>query len=596
MTAKHKFLDLIEPYRGRLICIVLVNIVSVFFAITTMLLLEPFVMLMFQGGIGSLSPVTAWLMHISSLFVDLSNPNISLLVVVAYFIFLFLMKDLFYFWGQWLLAPIRSDVVCQMRNKLYYKVLILPLAFFSEQKKGDVISRAVNDTQEIEFTVLKSFQQLLTEPLTVLFYLIALLLMSWQLTIFVLILLPIAGFIISRISKSLRKQSKNAKNRLGALLSHLEETISGMRIIKGFNAQKHAETVFKKHNEDFVQRQKKIYRRVDLASPVSEVLGITVVMIVLVYGGMMILDSSSSLSAPLFIAYIGLFALVINPAKNISTAVSNYRRGIAALDRIYEILDAEEVIEQHPKALPIHSFNSEIALHDVSFAYESAEVLSHISLSIHKGEMTALVGQSGSGKSTLADLLPRFYDVTEGSITLDGIDVRQLVIEDLRSQFAYVSQDIILFNDTIANNIAFGQKNVPQEEIEKAAKVANAYDFIMSLPDGFQTNIGDRGLTLSGGQRQRISIARAVLRNAPIIILDEATSAMDTESEKQVQEALDMVMQNRTSLVIAHRLSTIKNANRIVILEAGRIIESGTHDELMAKQGRYYQLVQIQNQ
>ncbi|MBQ9435020.1 MAG: ABC transporter ATP-binding protein [Bacteroidales bacterium] len=594
--AKHTFKELLSPYRHKLVGIVLVNLLSVFFAIVTMMLLEPFVMLVFQGHLNNLSPVTAKLMEVSSRLVDLSNPANSLLVIVLYFIVLFLLKDLFYFWGQWLLAPVRADVVRRLRDRLYHKVLILPLSFFSEQKKGDVISRAVNDTQEIEFTVLKSFQQLLTEPLTVLLYLVTLLALSWQLTLFVLVLLPLAGLVIARISKSLRKQSKNAKGRLGALLAHVEESLSGLRIIKGFNAQKHAETVFDKHNSDFTGRQKKIYRRVDLASPVSEFLGVTVVMIVLVFGGMMVLDSSSSLTAPLFIAYIGLFTQVINPAKNISTAVSNYRRGLAALDRIYEIIDAEEIIEEAPQAQRVSEFHRDIEIDDVSFAYESAEVLKNISLTIHKGEMVALVGQSGSGKSTLADLLPRFYDVTTGRILIDGTDIRQFRIDDLRSLFAYVSQDIILFNDTIANNIAFGAPAATREQIENATKVANAYDFIMELPEGFDTPIGDRGLNLSGGQRQRISIARAVLRNAPIIILDEATSAMDTESEKQVQQALDSVMENRTSLVIAHRLSTIRHADRIVVMHDGVILESGTHDELMQLGGRYYNLIQIQNQ
>lgn len=409
-----------------------------------------------------------------------------------------------------------------------------------------------------------------------------------------MVLLPPAVFLIGRITKSLRGRSLEAKNKLGILLAHVEETILGLRIIKGFNAQDHANEVFATHNREFSHLQQRIHRRADLASPLSEFLGVTVVMIILVVGGMIVLNGNSNLSAALFITYIALFSQIINPAKNISTAISNYRRGISALDRIYDVLDAEEVIEQKTTAIPISKFNNLIEFKDVSFAYRQVPVLQNINCTIPKGALVALVGQSGSGKSTLVDLLPRFYDVISGEIMIDGVNIQDFVIDDLRSLFAIVSQDVILFNDTIFNNIAFGQSETTKEQVIEAAKIANAYDFIMELPDGMDTIIGDRGLSLSGGQRQRISIARAILRNAEILILDEATSAMDTESEKLVQDALDKVMKNRTSIVIAHRLSTIQYADMIMVMEEGRIVEQGSHQALLTLRGRYCQLVNIQ--
>lgn len=423
---------------------------------------------------------------------------------------------------------------------------------------------------------------------------IALGFLHFKLTIFVLVLLPPAVFLIGRITKSLRGRSLEAKNKLGILLAHVEETILGLRIIKGFNAQDHANEVFATHNREFSHLQQRIHRRADLASPLSEFLGVTVVMIILVVGGMIVLNGNSNLSAALFITYIALFSQIINPAKNISTAISNYRRGISALDRIYDVLDAEEVIEQKTTAIPISKFNNLIEFKDVSFAYRQVPVLQNINCTIPKGALVALVGQSGSGKSTLVDLLPRFYDVISGEIMIDGVNIQDFVIDDLRSLFAIVSQDVILFNDTIFNNIAFGQSETTKEQVIEAAKIANAYDFIMELPDGMDTIIGDRGLSLSGGQRQRISIARAILRNAEILILDEATSAMDTESEKLVQDALDKVMKNRTSIVIAHRLSTIQYADMIMVMEEGRIVEQGSHQALLTLRGRYCQLVNIQ--
>lgn len=595
MARKKSYIALLAPYKWKMLLIVLVNIFSVFFSIISLMLIEPFVKILFQDGLSGLSLISQWLINFVGLFIDISSSKESIVGMVLFVVILFLLKNIFLYLAQWLIAPVRSDLVKTLRNNIYDKILILPLAFFSAKRKGDVISRAVNDTQEIEFTVLKSIQQFLIEPITIIFYLIALFVISYQLTIFVLVLLPIAGFIIGIISKSLRRKSLKAKTKLGDLLSHVEETIEGLRIIKGFNAQDFSEDVFEKHNKDFTKLQKKIYRRVDLASPLSEFLGITVVMIILVFGGMMVLQANGSLTAGLFITYIVLFTQIINPSKTISTAISNYRRGISALDRIYEILDAEEVITQSVDSVAVSSFDRELSVENVSFSYEHTDVLKNISFRIKKGQIVALVGQSGAGKSTLADLLPRFYDVSSGEIKIDGTNIKDFVIDDLRSLFGLVSQDIVLFNDTIFNNIAFGLKEVSYIDVVNAAKTANAYHFIMELPSQFETNIGDRGLSLSGGERQRISIARAVLRNAPIFILDEATSAMDTESEKLVQDALENVMKNRTSLVIAHRLTTIQHADLIIVMDDGKIVESGTHRELIAQNGVYSKLVEINN-
>lgn len=594
MQARKQLLTLIKPYLWRLLSIVLLNAVAIFFSILTFMLIEPFAKLIFKGKVDDLSVVGNWLMQGVALIIDIDNPLSSLTGIVVFVILLFVLKNLFFFLAQVILAPVRSDFIRKLRNEMYDKVLILPLSFFSEQKKGDIISRAINDTQEIEYTVLAAIKQLLTDPIIIIFYVVTLTILNFQLTLFVFLLLPIVALLIGGVIKSLRTKSKSAKNKLGELLAHIEETILGLRIIKGFNAQKHAETVFEKQNREYSLLQQKIHRRVELASPLSEFLGITMVMIVLVIGGVQVLNTSSSLTPELFITYIALFSQVINPAKNISTAFANYKRGASTLDRLNEILEADEVIEQKADAINIKKFKNNIVFKDVDFSYSDIPVLKKININIEKGELVALVGESGAGKSTLADLLLRFYDVTSGSIMIDGIDIRDYVIDDLRSLYSVVTQDVILFNDTIFSNIAFGLKDVSESAVHEAAKMANAYDFIMQLPDKFMTVIGDRGLTLSGGQRQRISIARAILRNAAILVLDEATSAMDTESEKLVQEALDNVMKNRTSIVIAHRLSTIQHADKIIVITAGEIVEQGSHQELLDLKGKYYDLLQIQ--
>lgn len=593
MKKRTQILLLLKPYNAKLLAVSFFNLLSVSVSIITFLLIEPFVKLLFQGSANDVSLVSRYFMKLLSPFLDLTSIGNSIFLLSTLIILLFLFKNLFLTISLYLMAPIKSDIVRTLRDKIYYKILILPISYFTSGKRGDVISRAVNDTQEVEFTIMKSIQTFLTDPLTVAIYFTVLTIISPNLTLFVILLLPIAGLIISFLSRKLRKRTVKAKERLGLIFSHVEESISGLRIIKGFSAHQHTEKIFATLNNNFTTLQKKIYRRVDLASPISEFLGVTIVMIVLVYGGLQVLHGTGNLNSGLFIVYIVLITQIINPAKNIATAFSNLKRGMAALDRINDLLQEDEVILEKKNPIPIQSFENKIEFKKVSFSYTNKKVLTNINLEVNKGDVIAIVGASGSGKSTLVDLMPRFYDVTKGEILIDGVNIEQYVIDDLRSIFAIVSQDIVLFNDTILQNITYGLESCELEDVVEAAKQANAYEFIMNLPKQFETTIGDRGLTLSGGQRQRISIARALLRKTPILIFDEATSALDSESENLVQEAIDRMMQDRTVFVIAHRLSTIQNAHRIIVLDKGEMVESGTHKELILQKGKYWEMCNI---
>lgn len=595
MSNRKSFLSqLVRHYAGNLLLVFLFNFFSVLLTFCVYLLIEPFCKLLFTGQLENLSPVSSYVISRLDPYLDFTNLSTSISLLILLAIVLYFLKTLFTYLTQWFMATLRSDLLYRLRNKLYYKILTLPLSFFSSKQRGDVVSRAVGDTQEVEFTILNSLRHFITEPITILLFLAFLIYINPRLTLYVFLILPLPFLAIAKISSVLRKDNKNSKQRMGVLLSQVEETIAGLRIIKGFNAQRKAEEQFQKFNDKYSDTQTRIFRRVDLASPLSEFLGVCIVMVVLVVGGAMVLSPNSTFSPELFITYVAIFPQLITPIGNFSTAFSNYKRGQAALDRLNEVLDADEVILQPENPVAVDSFKEAIRLKGLSFAYADANVLSDVDLDIPKGKVIALVGPSGSGKTTLVDLLERFYDPTSGSVELDGLDIRRYDIAQYRSLFALVSQDVVLFNATLFDNITLGFP-ATEEEVMRAVRVAHIDDFVNSLEDGLQHRLSDRGLNLSGGQRQRISIARAVLRNTPILILDEATSAMDTESEHQVQQALDEAMRNRTVIVIAHRLSTIQRADDIVVLSGGRVVERGTHEELMKHEGTYYHYIQIQN-
>lgn len=492
------------------------------------------------------------------------------------------------------MIPIRTGVVRDIRNQINRKITELPLGFFSEERKGDIIARVSGDVNEIETSIMSSLDMLFKNPILILIYLIGMIAISWQLTLFVFILLPFAGYVMGAVGKKLKRKSFEGQQQWGYLMSQIEETLGGLRVIKAFNAEKKIQDRFEKSNETFRRLTNRIYRRQQMAHPMSEFLGTATIAIVLWYGGTLILSSNSPIDASTFIYYLVIFYSIINPAKDLSKASYAIQKGLASMDRVDKILKAESDINDPENPKPI-ALTKSICYRDVWFKYQHEWVLKGIDLTIPKGHTVALVGQSGSGKSTLVDLLPRFYDVDKGSITIDGTDVRDATLYDLRGLMGNVNQEAILFNDTFFNNISFGVEGATLEQVQEAARIANAHDFIMASEEGYDTNIGDRGGKLSGGQRQRISIARAILKNPPILILDEATSALDTESERLVQEALENLMRNRTTIVIAHRLSTIRGADEICVMHEGEIVERGRHEELIALDGYYKRLCDMQS-
>ncbi len=605
MKSLLNILRYVIPYWGLALLNICFNILSVIFSLASLSLFAPVLQILFKTAeapekvedfswLNFNSLKDQFYYEIGQLIESHGEMNVLLYVSVT-IVVLFFFKNLFRYLAMFFLAPIRNGVVKDLRNKLYHRTLILPLAYFSEQKKGDIIARMTSDVQEVEWSIMSSLEMMFRDPIAIISYLIALFIISPQLTVFVLILLPLSAFVIGRIGKSLKRTSVKGQRQLGLILSIIEETLGGLRIIKAFTAINLSNEKFRNSNQRYTTIMIRLYRKRDLASPLSEILSSIVMVIVLWFGGRMVLNPESNLDAAIFLTYIMIFSQIIVPAKAITRAVYNIQKGSASVERIQEIFDAEEVIVEKPNAEKISDFKKEVEYKNVTFAYEKEKVLQNINLKIEKGKTIALVGPSGGGKSTLVDLLPRFYDSLEGGILVDGKDVKDLVIDDLRGLMGIVSQESILFNDTILGNIAMGMEDVNEEDVIAAAKVANAHEFIAEMEEGYQTNIGDRGVKLSGGQRQRISIARAVLKNPPILILDEATSALDTESERLVQEALIKLMKNRTSIVIAHRLSTIQHADEIIVLSKAEIVERGKHQDLLAKNGVYKKLCDLQS-
>jgi ATP-binding cassette, subfamily B, bacterial MsbA len=598
-----KILVYIKPYGLKVALNIFFNFISVVFNVFSVAMIIPVLGILFetQALVTENVPFalsTQALKHnfdyyISLLILRAGSINTLLIVGLTAIVMSFL-KNGFKYLAMYYLASIRNGVVKDIRNDLYDKIMLLPLSYYSNEKKGDLISRMTNDVQQIEHSIISSLEMFFREPITILVLLGTLVIISPQLTVIVIILLPLSGFVIGRIGKTLRSTALRSQNKLGLILSVMDETLSGIRVIKSFNAETKMRNRFFSLNSFYTLIMTKMYRRQYLASPVSEFLGTAVVVIIIWIGGSLVLSQDSGLSPEGFIAYLMLFAQIINPAKSFSQAYYNVLKGMASAQRVDDILQADVSIADAPDAVSISGLNHSIEFRNVSFRYGTEPVLKNINLIIPRGKTVALVGQSGAGKSTLVDLIPRFYDATEGEILIDGVNIKRVKLHDLREIMGNVSQEAILFNDNFFNNIAFGQYKISEEEVRKAAEIANANEFIEKTPLGYYTNIGDRGNKLSGGQRQRVSIARAVLKNPPVLILDEATSALDTESEKLVQEALSNVLKNRTSVVIAHRLSTVVNADLICVMHNGEIIERGTHIELMARDGYYKKLQSLQ--
>lgn len=596
----------VPPYKRQLALNILFNILTAFLTLFSFAVIIPILEMLFQINTDTYAYMTLAdgsvkevlvnnFYYYTQVAIEQWGQSATLALLAGILVVMTFLKTGTAYLAAHFIIPLRSGIVRDIRNILYHKILSLPIGFFTNERKGDMMARMTGDVAEVENSIMSSLEMLFKNPVMIIVCLGMMIAVSWRLTLFVFILLPISGFVMGRVGKALKRKSLAAQQKWGMLMSNIEETLGGLRVVKAFNAEEKVSRRFEDINEGYFRIFNRIARRQAAAHPMSEFLGTVTIAIVLWFGGTLIISGTSSFTAPSFIYYMVIFYSIINPAKDLSKAVYTIQKGLASMERIDRILLAKNDIKDSEHPVEITDLKGDISYEHVSFSYGDKEVIHDVTFDIPSGATVALVGQSGSGKSTIADLLPRFYDVDSGRITVDGIDIRHLRVHDLRSFMGNVNQEAILFNDSFHNNIAFGVKDATREEVEEAARIANAHDFIVASEQGYDTNIGDRGCRLSGGQRQRISIARAILKNPPILILDEATSALDSESEMLVQEALERLMRNRTTLVIAHRLSTIRNADLICVLHEGRIVERGSHDRLLALNGYYRRLVDMQS-
>lgn len=598
-----RLLKYIKPYWIYIVLNLISNALFALFSLFSLAMATPFLLVLFEKvKVVAERPHFSWNGDILKDFMFYQINSIisnygkfeALFFIAITFVFFSLLSNFFRYMGLFFMSPLHNGVVQDLRRELYGKLLILPLSFYSKVKTGDIMSRVSSDVHEVEWSIMSTIKLLLREPLMIIIFMSALIFISIKLTLFAMVLLPVSGWLISFVGKQIKKHSVGGQEALGGISSTFEETISGLRIIKGFNVINMASSKFHNQNGEYTKLMNRLFRNSELAGPMTEVLGIFTLLIVVWFGGNIVLSNPDELSADILITFVLFFARIISPAQSFISATYSIQKGVAAGNRIFEIIDSEEVIIEQEHPLEINALQTGITFRQVSFNYDTEPILQNLNFEIRKGETIAIVGASGAGKSTLVDLLPRFYDPTKGEILIDGINIKEYKISDVRSLMGIVNQDVTLFNDTVYNNIAFGLPSVSKAAVELAAKNANALDFILEMPEGFDTILGDRGARLSGGQRQRISIARALLKQPSILIFDEATSALDTESEHIVQEAIDNMMKERTTFIIAHRLSTIRKADKIIVLEMGKIMEMGSHQELVSRNGKYKELVDKQ--